>query len=84
MLKYYKFRSGMIHAGKLIVDKEDVGTTSEWLRDMIFNYVRFSKQYDSVEELFKNEYSIDINEIKKNTGLLSKLKNYFFSRMKGP
>jgi len=84
MLKYYKFRSGMIHAGKLIVDKEDVGTTSEWLRDMIFNYVRFSKQYDNVEELFKNEYSIDINEIKKNTGLLSKLKNYFFSRMKGP
>ncbi len=68
MLKYYKFRSGMIHSGKLIIDKEDVGTINKWLRDMIFNYIRFSKQYDSIETLFKNEYSININVTKEENG----------------
>lgn len=78
MLKYYKFRSGMIHAGKLIVDKEDVGTTSNWLRDMIFNCIRFSKQYDNVEKLFKNEYSININVTKEeNRNFISKLRQFF-------
>ncbi len=73
MLKYYKFRSGMIHSGKLIIDKEDVGTTNNWLRDMIFNYIRFSKKYDSAETLFKNEYSIDIHSSSKNGTFISQI-----------
>jgi len=75
---YYKFRSGMIHSGKLSIDEEDIETTHEWLRNLIFEYIRFSKNYENVADLFQNEYSININESKKNNGnLMSKLRQLF-------
>ncbi len=58
--QYYDIRSGAIHAGKLIVDKEDVGTTHELLRTLIFEYIHLSKKYTDVKTLFKKEYSITI------------------------
>jgi len=78
MSQYYKFRSGMIHSGKLVIDNEDVGTTHGWLRNLIFEYIRFTRKYDNVKDLFENEYSINIHESNKTKGnFLSKLKQLF-------
>jgi len=61
MAKYYKFRSGMIHSGKLEIDNEDVSTTHQWLRNLIFDFIRFSKKYSEVSVLFKTEFNLDVN-----------------------
>ena len=58
--QYYDVRSGAIHAGKLIVDSEDVGTTNQMLRGLIFEYIKFSKKYSDVKIMFKKEFSITI------------------------
>ena len=58
--QYYDVRSGAIHAGKLIVDSEDVGTTNQMLSGLIFEYIKFSKKYSDVKTMFKKEFSITI------------------------
>jgi len=58
--QYYGARSGAIHAGKVMVDVEDVGTTHNWLRSLIFDYIRLSKKYTDVKTMFKKEFSITI------------------------
>lgn len=60
MQKYYKFRSGMIHSGRLSIDNEDVGTTHNWLRNLLFDYIRYSKTYSDIAVLFQTEFSLDI------------------------
>ena len=60
MGKYYKFRSGMIHAGKLEIDNEDVATTHEWLRNLLFDYIRFSKKYSTIHDMFKTEFGLEV------------------------
>jgi len=58
--QYYDVRSGAIHAGKLLVDSEDVGTTNQLLRSLLFEYIKFSKKYTNVKTMFKKEFSITI------------------------
>lgn len=60
MIQYYDARSGLIHSGKILVNTEDVGTTHNWLRNLLFEYIKFSKKYSSVKTMFKKEYSITL------------------------
>lgn len=58
--QYYDVRSGAIHSGKLVVEKEDVNTTHKLLRDLIFRYIRLSKKYTDLKTMFKTEFAISI------------------------
>ena len=59
--KYYDLRSHALHAGKLSLDEEAITTTHEFLRDLIFEYIRLSKKYNDVPTMLDSEYSIAID-----------------------
>ena len=58
--KYYDLRNLAIHAGKFHIDEEVVTTTHEFLRDLIFEYIRLSKKYTDVQTMLDREYAITI------------------------
>ena len=58
--EYYDLRNLAIHAGKFRIDKEVVTTTHEFLRDLIFEYIRLSKKYTDVQTMLDREYVITI------------------------
>ena len=58
---YYNLRNLALHAGKLSLDEEAITTTHEFLRDLIFEYIRLSKKYNDVSTMLDSEYSIAID-----------------------
>ena len=60
MKNYYELRNDAVHAGKVIIENEVIVTTHDWLRNLLFYYIRNSKKYSDIKTMFDKEYSIKL------------------------